>query len=300
MSTAYRFGYTIVFITLQSRDIHFLARNNIHNVPADKIRQMNSRFADVEVPYFYGWSVPKIESLKLRDSIKNMLIKCQENVPSFKDILLSAFHTTAANALATYNLRLASSKDCHVTAAFIDEGKIPGSMHYYNSKKVKDSLGSVAELKVVGWCITPRSLFCRIKLSDEQKQLWGRNDSASGERNDISFESTHTVNRNTLKLLEDLTLQASTPTDVLPNVYTKPNHGIGCTAHITLGVASGLRPVAAKDDLFQLVHLELHTNCLEEHQLGNILLRQYPKNVWTAFLKRPKHVPAIFCAHYKH
>ena len=73
-----------------------------------------------------------------------------------------------------------------------------------------------------------------------------------------------------------------------------PDFGLGCTAHITLGVVDGCSLVKSRDDLREIVFAELDERPQSEYMFGNEMIRRYHGDFWVVYLRESLYVPSMF------
>ena len=64
----------------------------------------------------------------------------------------------------------------HATSKFTARGKIVGAKEYITSPVVKNAVGKGFRLCIIGFVITTRTIGARLKLSQEQLELWSNDD----------------------------------------------------------------------------------------------------------------------------
>ena len=158
----------------------------------------------------------------------------------------------------------------HVTAMFTSRGKPPGAMDYINDPIVKQSMGKCYLISTIGYVITPYSFGARVRLTDEELELWGQDDDELRPDNlmtrgnfidkketNPSAESGENDDDNEISDVLDLCEQRIRITDQKPNESRfYPTSGRGSRAHFTLGVAPGMKPVTTGFDLIDVISCE--------------------------------------------
>ena len=194
---------------MKAQGIDHHVRYNTHKVPPDTITKMLRSYGPNPLPYYFNWTVPNSEGVRLRNVIQRLVQSCLNADSSFNNFLTDEIKTTPQNLFKTFHLQNASSHHYHVTAAYTNQCNVPTKISdkYTKSATVKNALGSVTFLQVAGIYITPKCIAARLLLNEEQKKLWGRNDSLNrGEINPIAFESNKVMESSLEKMLHDLHL----------------------------------------------------------------------------------------------
>ena len=139
----------------------------------------------------------------------------------------------------------------HCTA----KGGVSSDPEYANRVDAYGALGAVSTLMVVGFVITPRTFGARVKLSQDQLNLWGNMDDPNipdeiralfdKEKNHSSFGDAHhsydgEVHLNKFAYKENVGYNENSKTISFlvqdeANLKFKPISGKGSRAHITLG-----------------------------------------------------------------
>lgn len=292
---ANQFNYSIVFLRMSETNVDKLSKRNVHDVPRKSIEKMISKFKENPIPYCFQWQIPSSATRNLKDKLQNSIQLCAKADSRFL-YFLSSMKTSPERIYQMFNKRNFSMDLFHITTAYTSEDKISpkASNLYTQSTAVQNSLGSVEPLKIIGLIMNSKCLAARVLLTDNQKKLWGRNDSLNFDekRNPIAFENCRPFYLNRSK--GKLDFQA-------PDGCLKPNHGIGCTAHITIGTSSGNRPVVAKDSVYRMANLEAYTN--PDHEVSNPgcpAVRCYGRDNWVIYFRQAIHIDALFCGHYNH
>lgn len=302
LKIAKRFGYPVIFLSMKAGDANVLSKRNRHYVPLNKIKQMQSNYKEDPIPYFYNWTVPSSEGQRLKRIIQNIIQKCYKGDSMFESFFKSSLRLSPKDLYRAFNTTTFSCMSLHVTTAYTSEFNVPPqkSRVYRHSKLVKELLGIPTSLKIVGIVLTKKCLAARVLLTEQQKTVWGSDDSLTGERNLLAFESTNLKVKYLTDMLKGLALDSNHLSFKQPAGCLKPSHKLGCTAHITLGTRGNNRPVEAKEALHRLVYLEASTLASYEGDIPrNAAFRLYDEGVLALYLKRPINVQALFCGYYE-
>eukprot|EP00111_Clytia_hemisphaerica_P019220 TCONS_00056767-protein len=307
LTLAKKYNYFVIFLKMKAQGVDHHVQYNTHQVPRDTIAKMILSYGSNPLPYYFNWAVPNSEGVRLRNVTQRLIQSCMKADSHFSNFLTNEMKTSSQNLFKTFHLQNASSHHYHATVAYTNQYNVPTKISdkYTKSATVKNALGSVTFLQIAGVYITPKCIAARLLLTEEQKKLWGRNDSLNrGEINPIAFESNKVMEGSLEKMLCDLHLNnkhmnEDTVTFQVPPGCTEPSHSLGCTAHITLGTRGNNKPVIAKDTLYQIVHLEAYTLPKSETLTsGNLVIRCYGDDKWVIYFRHPFIAQALFCGHY--
>jgi len=299
--TALEYSYCVVFLKMKAGDIDTRVMLNTHGVPRESIEKMKGNFKDNPTPYYFKWAIPYREGKRLENVMKKLLQKCTDADAKFQEFLTKKIETDIKSLFSTYHMGNASSNQYHVTTAYTNPSLIERIISdvYTKSPLVQRLIGLPGFLNVVGLIVTPKCITARVLLDEQQRKIWGRNDSINkGEINPIALESSSVSIDEALSRL-CLQGQISSLDCQLPEGGIKPHHGTGCTAHITLGTRGNNRPVVAKETLYQIVQLEAYASPTSQSVTScNLTVRSFGPDIWVVYFKQPFTVQALFCGHY--
>lgn len=278
-------------------------------------------------PYYYGWFLSLEGSRLVRNEcfkVVNSWLDIPQFVrdkyldfPRFLGDLGSIYH--AANVLRTEVMH-------HVTACFVGESKVPWYRSYIIVSKPDEFIGKASVIEVIGWFVTPRTIGVRVKLSEEQLQLWGKNDRISRNPSNVAAKSgpktgayvgstTQRTKHVRIKVTRsnkcptvtnDVDLQRrsatprsqSKPKPVLGQTHLSPTYTVGCTAHITIGCREGFSAKQTGNDLTDIALCELERGPVLELN-RDCILRNYGAGRWICYKQEPLFVPVIFSRYYR-
>ena len=143
--------------------------------------------------------------------------------------------------------------------------------------------------------------------------MWGNNDACNGEINklyvdcniDGHHEDTKSSKGNEIyntftpkKRKERVRKISRFMENMFETGYLLPDYGLGCTAHITLGVVDGCAMVKSRDDLREIVFAELDQRPKSEYTFDNEMIRMYHENLWVVYFRDSLYVPSMFCGSF--
>ena len=172
-------------------------------------------------------------------------------------------------------------------------------MEYFNQPHILPNLGRTYPLSIVSFVITSRTFGARIKLDNDQLDLWGQSDSNS---EDISINPKTSNNdsdavEQDLKI-SDLTLNDTSSVICIPNDVESSRGSVrGSRAHITVGVSSDVKPVQTGYDLIDLINLQSNIEPVNFEIPGGCL-RKYAEDFWELWLNEKIVVNSIFAVKY--
>lgn len=288
---------------MKAGDIDRHVMFNTHDVPRDTIEKMKRSFKNNPTPYYFKWAIPYREGKRLENVMKKLLQKCTQTDANFQEFLTNKIGTDIKSLFSTYHMKNASSNQYHVTTAYTNPSTIEKRISniYTKSPLVQRLIGLPGFLSIVGLIVTPKCVAARVLLDEQQKRIWGRNDSINkGEVNPIALEaSCISIDEAMSRLHLQDQISRSCLDCQLPERCIKPYHGIGCTAHITLGTRGNNQPVVAKETLYQIVQLEAYTSPTTQSVTSdNITVRSFGSDIWVVYFKKSFVVQALFCGHY--
>ena len=283
------------------------------------------------VPLYYGWFLGIDDSQYVRKrgfDLANELLKIKEFTLD-TELNFSQSGTQALNLCSVY---LASAEPLHhVTACFLNFGKCPWSKDYISQSRPNDDVGQVTEIVIIGWCLTPRTIGARVRLSSQALDRWGKNDSFLKKELNAGLDpmvpesmkesvsdSGKTPGEDKLKGLvnafdEKMKLHEPAATYQMNHVQEKykqfinnlgsdflhPSIEKGCTAHITLGCREGIHPKVTGYDIQKIILQELESEPVFEIKLDNgCKVRNYGDGQWVCYLQYPIKIMSMFSGQY--
>lgn len=317
LNIAHKHDYHVVIIEIPERNIKTLSSRTLHNVSENKINQMKKEYEPV-FPYYISWEVGIHNTSYLKAEVKKAVEVSLTYVPfrKFCNKVLAINRENISTLFEIFHMRNSSSSTnmSHVTAAYLKEGVTPESMNYLQNKTVSDTIGTLQDIKITGWCITPNSIFGRVFLGSHQKGLWSRDDAFDEKKPKLPLESIFAFGKAALerkqKSYEPLFVKLDVNKDdnnvfkfsffksEFPEHYIPPNFSVGSTAHLTVGVTNNNKPVKAKDDLVYILLQELNRAPTLSFQFPDYMLRCYDHNYWVIYLNEPIMVQTLFCGTY--
>ncbi|KAK4297821.1 hypothetical protein Pmani_029793 [Petrolisthes manimaculis] len=320
------FLYTPLVLEAQTPwafDPQELTLRNKHGVPKEILVQKVKSYQPVQ-PLYYGWFLNEADSWKLCDIAKSWL-QAAINVEQFYKDLSHHFDVVSPEELLrTYSRQTYrdGGSILHCTANFTARGKDESSREYINNPIVKSAMGKCFPLHVIGFIITPRTFGVRLRLTVNQLDLWGQDDTETvpsiishphepkkHKRNEPTEKKTDKENDIRHSLFSTTPLHSScTVTITQLNSLSQadqfhPTSGKGSRAHITMGCAPGVKPVTTGFDLIDIVRREKEaqsslTDVLETFTLPGGTLRNYGEGSWALYLDKELQISSLFSAYY--
>ena len=176
----------------------------------------------------------------------------------------------------------------HVTAFFNRKGQAQRTDDYVLSSEVQEAVGSMTTLSIIAWTITPRAVTARVKLNPQQLKLWANLDSGDFQDGCGNFSETCASQSS------DSPYNLSSYADLA----IEPTIGRGDTAHITLSLQNGMTPVQGRNDLGDLIRLELTNQSYKEYIVTEGIARDYDNGLWAVYLNEPIYINALFTGFY--
>ncbi|XP_061906094.1 2',3'-cyclic-nucleotide 3'-phosphodiesterase [Entelurus aequoreus] len=245
-----------------SRDAARLAKTTARKLKPAQITSMKRQLEEMSLPLFFAWFLLTPVQDQLRSTNTDFL-KALSTLDAFKKHTIDFTGNEEELDLTQY---FKAKGSLHCTTKFCNYGKEAGAKEYAENPVVADSYGSVFELSLGALFVTPRTAGARVRLTEEQLQLWPSDSEKGGQS----------------------TIPAA---DSLP---------VGSRAHVTLGCAQGVEAVQTGLDLLEILVLQ------KEGQQGELVadmdlgpLRYYGKGRWMLELKEPICVPVCFSSFYK-
>eukprot|EP00095_Tigriopus_kingsejongensis_P004573 maker-scaffold462_size163801-snap-gene-0.47 protein:Tk04573 transcript:maker-scaffold462_size163801-snap-gene-0.47-mRNA-1 annotation:"2 -cyclic-nucleotide 3 -phosphodiesterase-like" len=313
---AHRHNYHVILAETQTPwrlDPVELARRNSHGVGENILRQKVGQFKDV-IAVYYALFADSVESQSLLHLSKEILHSCLKSCKELRTSFKRFSSLSDVRAMLDYYTRAAclpgNKNMVHCTMKYC--GKEGGS-DYVAQEVVKESLGKVFPLRIIGLFLTPRTFGARVMLNTAELKIYDQNDD----------ETTTAVVKKTKKhqpstpskrqrdgpngpgsargqMRPESNLARQSMSDVDHRFYPIP--GCGRRAHITLGTAFQVAPVTTGWDLLDLVQQE--KDCFEggtsvpTFTMDSGVLRQYDNDVWAFYLDDSIHLEALFTGGY--
>uniref|UniRef100_A0A8C5D822 Cyclic nucleotide phosphodiesterase catalytic domain-containing protein n=1 Tax=Gouania willdenowi TaxID=441366 RepID=A0A8C5D822_GOUWI len=221
-------------------------------------KEVQKELEEVKIPLFYGWFLMSPANEKVKCSAIDF-VKTLDTLEAFKKH--SADFTGKAEKEVDLEQHFKAKASLHCTTKFSNYGKAEGAKEYAQNLVVKDHFGSVSELSLIAFFVTPRTVGARVSLTKEQLQLWP-----------VDAESS------------------------VPGATGLPH---GSRAHVTLACAAGVEAVQTGLDLLDILALQKdgQQGELVEMELGS--LSYYGEGRWMLALREPICASACFSSSYK-
>lgn len=202
----------------------------------------------------------------------------------------------------TWNSLIDGGSILHATSKFTARGKGEGAQEYITSPLVKKSVGKCFRLCIVGFVITPRTIGARLKLSDEQLELWSNIDNEDPKviKGTRSKPSKSVPNISKISSVCGLTVTRVKSSN---SEIFHPTSGKGSRAHLTLACAPDITPVNTGFDMIRAVRCEQDAlKCddqkPETYTFDEGILRNYGDGVWVVYPECELLVSSLFSAFY--
>lgn len=222
----------------------------------------------------------------------------------------------------------------HATAKFTARGKPEGAMEYITSSLVKSAMGRCFQFHIIGFVITPRTFGARLRLTEDQLELWGNDDyedppasatqwatptkyERESEKQQEEFpDNMEQDGEQTIFENEEKVVPACCPTISVIDAELKedrfhPTWGKGSRAHLTLACAPGVKPVNTGFDLINVIRCEqrvreeewltepeLCEQKVETYPINGGVLRTYGEGSWVLYPEKEIVVTSMFSACY--
>lgn len=183
-------------------------------------------------------------------------------------------------------------------------------------------MGKCFPLYVIGFTLTPRTFGARLRLTENQLDLWTQDDTETntnltshphepkrdrdktpkekkaGKENDPRHSLFNPVPQESCK--ESITFEEKSLSQA---DQFHPTSGKGSRAHITIGCAPGVKPVTTGFDLVDVVRREKEahsslTDVTETFSMNGGTLRNYGDGMWALYLDQEIKVSSLFSAFY--
>ena len=214
-------------------------------------------------------------------------------------------------------------KVLHATASVTRKGKAKNAKEYMAKKVVKDSLGKSFTLCIIGFVLTPRTFGVRLRLGEEELEVWGMDDNEEEAEDTLSNttgKASHKTGQQSGKddervSLGDTSMRMGTSRSTLRtgesqrhNARFHPTSGRGSRAHLTLGCAPQVQAKITGFDLMKVVSCEQRMLMNEKNEQSSEIfeafsipegeLRTYGDSIWVIYPEEEIHVNSLFSAFY--
>ncbi|XP_030592508.1 2',3'-cyclic-nucleotide 3'-phosphodiesterase [Archocentrus centrarchus] len=243
------------------RDLALLTKKTKRGLEEAHLAAMKGPLEEVSIPLYFGWFL--LFSVKNKIKCTSMdFLKTLDTLDAFKKH--SVDFTGKAEKEVDLEQYFKPAGILHCTTKFCDYGKAEGAKEYAENQAVIKSYGSISDLSLGAFFVTPRTCGARVSLTDEQLQLWPADAEKQAE----------------------------------PVPEAAASLPLGSRAHITLGCAEGVEPVQTGIDLLEILAQQASQQgeLVEEMELGS--LTYYGEGKWLLNLREPICVPACFSSMY--
>lgn len=192
-----------------------------------------------------------------------------------------------------------------------------GAKEYITSPVVKNAMGKGFRLCIIGFVITTRTIGARLKLSQEQLELWSNNDhedppvtvsSPCAIKEHQLNHSNSKENKERVQFPKCRRTSVCVPTVNVMEVPQNeerfhPTSGKGSRAHLTLACAPGIKPVTTGFDLILATRCEQQAlECKDQkavtYTVDGGILKNYGEGIWVVYPNCEVFVSSIFSAFY--
>uniref|UniRef100_A0A3Q0RLZ5 2',3'-cyclic nucleotide 3' phosphodiesterase n=1 Tax=Amphilophus citrinellus TaxID=61819 RepID=A0A3Q0RLZ5_AMPCI len=246
---------------VQPPDLALLTKKTKRGLEEAHLAAMKGPLEEVSIPLYFGWFL--LFSVKNKIKCTSMdFLKTLDTLDAFKKH--SVDFTGKAEKEVDLEQYFKPAGILHCTTKFCDYGKAEGAKEYAENQAVIKSYGSISDLSLSAFFVTPRTCGARVYLTEEQLQLWPADAEKQAE----------------------------------PVPEAAASLPLGSRAHITLGCAEGVEPVQTGIDLLEILAQQesQQGELVEEMELGS--LTYYGEGKWLLNLREPICVPACFSSIY--
>lgn len=280
-----------------------LAVKHGHSKPGKMIPNKVKSYVPV-LPVYYGWFLNEVDSEVISLVGRSWLQKAL-GVKEFEQEFVQSFQVSSPEDLHssfTWNSLIDGGSILHATSKFTARGKGEGAQEYITSPLVKESVGKCFRLCIIGFVITPRTIGARLKLSDEQLELWSSNDNEDPKvikgTTPNPSDSEPNISKNISVCGSTVTTVKSSSTEIF-----HPTSGKGSRAHLTLACAPNITPVNTGFDIIRAVRCEQYALRCDDQKPENYtidegILRNYGDGVWVLYPQCEVLVSSLFSAFY--
>merc|ERR1712048_291992 len=324
---AYNWNYCVVVLepsTPWKDDSFLLSQKCVHGLDATEIEEIKTSYECMIYPLYFGFIFSASDSATIQCEIEYVVHECTFYSSEFSSSIFQASDGITGLFQTYTRMGVSSPPDMlHITSLFTQKGSTRKLRSYCQSTEVCSMIGRVSDVMIVGLCITPRSIFARVQLTDEQKTVWGLMDSYLSDNALVAVNnkkvdrnifranqnrkkstqnsdgSTKNLSKRRSSVEEEESVKESIArfSDDLPDEYLVPNYHTGCLAHITLGLHGDTSAAQCLEDLNILTQLELSMRPQVEVVAGHNLLRLY-SGCWVVYLRQALIIPALFSGFY--
>ena len=267
LQIAKQYNYFVLYIEPQTPwrfDVKSLVQYNKHGVEENIIKQKLKSYQPLH-PLYFAWFFNEADSREIIETSRNWF-KLALSIPACLEYFKQVTHQNTKDAIIDYYMSNNTNSILHVTAKYIGpkNKKNTQSLDYINNPRVKESMGKIFTINNVGYVITPYTYGARVKLTDEQLELWGADD----------YECRPETEQKISK-----------------------EGGRGSRAHITLGYAPRVKPLITGFDVRD-VYIEEKENCNNKtFNISNTVVKCYDNGSWVIYPKKTVY-EAMFLAYY--
>jgi len=302
LAMARKYSYTVITVVPKTPwrfDATELAQRNSHGVPEELLKVKLKQFVDVH-PLYYAWLLDETYSDILydcADAVFSRSLHKSEALYQLMQSLTGMDDLTDFKYSSWYGRDSSAMHNLHCTGFFSGRGKENGSVKYADSMVVRNAMGQMYPLYIIGFVITPRTFGARVHLMDEQLPLWKKDDfeQGTGSRRVSLRQSNNKFLKRTPHRASDV--------NSCPNLsYFHPTCGLGSRAHITLGYSTLSKgAVQTGFDLVDLVareeqHAPMFTNLDSVSIEGGELCRY--DDTFAVYLSEPLPLTSLFSGRY--
>ncbi|KAG0724170.1 2',3'-cyclic-nucleotide 3'-phosphodiesterase [Chionoecetes opilio] len=250
--------YTPLIIEPQTpwaKDTEQLAGKNSHGLTKEILDQRLKKY-EAPKPIYYWWFLNEEDSSQILTVAQSWLKKSLHIQEFIKDFYGFSKLSSVEDVLNYYtkNEGHGGYTVLHATACITKKGKAKNAKEYMAKEAVKNSLGKVFPLHIIGFVMTPRTFGVRLRLEEEALEVWGMDDHET-EAEDTLKTTSGKESQKTEKTgqqsagggervsIGDTSLRSSCHTTLrtgesqLHSARFHPTAGKGCRAHLTLGCA---------------------------------------------------------------
>ncbi|CAG0881872.1 unnamed protein product [Darwinula stevensoni] len=301
MGNAYK--YVVLLIEPKTpwfKDAEELARRNTHNVSVDLLKRRLHAWQKMS-PLYYGWFLNEADTWLLKRVGDAWLERCLE-VSDFLEDFMGWSGLECPEDMMKYYQRM-EPELLHCTAMFSGRGKVPGSREYERKSEVENALGQAFHLHMIGFFITSRSFGIRVKLTEDQLNVWAQNDFEE-EIPALPTRSKHTrrnSDQNPVVLEPRASLISVQQSQEVMAHRMRPLKSEGRRAHITLAFKPGERPMCTGFDAMKVAEFEgrdSQTDLCKVYQVPGGILCSYGKGIWVIYPEIQYVAISLFAGFY--
>lgn len=245
-------------------------------------------------PLYYGWFLSSLDSQLLLSRARHVL-RLSLTVPTFlKDLVTWAGSDRAEDIVNLYTRdNISSGLTCHSTARFVGKSDVD------ENPEETDLLGTVSELTVAGFILTPRTFGARLILSSAQLAVYRQNDT---EPFSLPAQHSRQGGRRPKETVEPAEPEYSSLEGSLREVEGPGLDMLGGErgrrAHITLGCAGHNRPVQTGVDQLEVLRQLETTDQRETVTFQEGSVTKSGNSGWVITLNSPIKVSSLYTGSY--